>query len=112
MCIFMAYKLVLVTCPDLPTAHTIAEGLLEAELAACVNLIPNMVSLYKWQGKIEQSAEVQLFIKTNEINYAKLESYVCQHHPYDVPEVIALDITQGHGAYLTWLDDNLSTSEK
>jgi len=108
----MSFKFVLTTCPDLPTAHTIAEGLLELNLAACVNLLPNMVSLYKWQGKIEQSMEVQLFIKTNEINFAKLESYICQHHPYDVPEIIALDIQQGHGAYLNWLAENLSTGEK
>lgn len=108
----MGFKLVLVTCPDLPTAHTIAEGLLESNLAACVNLIPNMVSLYKWQGKVEQAAEVQLFIKTNEINFTKLESYVSQHHPYDVPEVIALDIEQGSSAYIKWLGENLSTGEK
>lgn len=108
----MSFKFVLTTCPDLPTAHTIAEGLLERDLAACINLIPNMVSLYKWQGKVEQSAEVQLFIKTDEINYPEVESYVCQHHPYEVPEIIALDITQGHGAYLTWLAENLSTGEK
>ena len=108
----MSFKFVLTTCPDLPSAHTIAEGLLESNLAACVTLLPNMVSLYKWQGKIEQSAEVQLFIKTDEINYPKVESYVCQHHPFEVPEVIALDIQQGHGAYLNWLAEHLSTGEK
>lgn len=108
----MTFKFVLSTCPDLPTAHTIAEELLNQELAACVNLIPNVVSLYKWQGEIEQSAEVQLFIKTDEINLPKVESLVCQLHPYEVPEIIALDITQGHSGYLDWLASSLNKGEK
>ena len=108
----MTFKFVLSTCPDLPTAHTIAEGLLKKDLAACVNLIPNMVSLYKWQGQIEQAAEVQLFIKTDEINLPKVESFICELHPYDVPEIIALDISKGHPAYLNWLAENLAKGEK
>ena len=104
----MTFKIVLCTCPDLPAAHTISEGLLEQKLAACVNIIPNIVSLYQWQGKIEQSAETQLIIKTNERNWQKLQSYICQHHPYEVPEIIMLDIQDGQSNYLTWLASNLS----
>ncbi|NVK25674.1 MAG: divalent-cation tolerance protein CutA [Gammaproteobacteria bacterium] len=103
----MSFKLVLNTCPDLASAHSLAEGLLESNLAACVNLIPNVVSLYKWQGQMEQSAEVQLFIKTSERNWPEIQSYISQNHPYDVPEVIALDVSDGLPAYLSWLNDNL-----
>ena len=103
----MSLKFVLNTCPDLASAHTLAEGLLEQNLAACINLIPNVVSLYKWQGKIEQSAEVQLFIKTDETKWLDLRSYIEQHHPYDVPEILALDINDGNESYLTWLTKNL-----
>ena len=103
----MSFKFVLSTCPDLASAHTIAEGLLEHDLAACINLIPNVVSLYKWQGKVEQSAEVQLFIKTDERNWPELQSFIVQNHPYDVPEVIALDLTDGNPSYLSWLTENL-----
>ena len=104
----MSFKFVLNTCPDLATAHTIAEELLELNLAACVNLIPNVVSLYKWQGKIEQSAEVQLFIKTDERKWPELRSYIEQNHPYDVPEILALDITDGNQSYFAWLSKNLN----
>lgn len=103
----MSFKFVLTTCPDLPAAHQIAEGLVEQNLAACVNIIPAMVSIYKWQGKIEQSQESQLFIKTDESKLADIESYIEEVHPYDVPEVIALDISSGAAGYLNWLKQEL-----
>jgi len=104
----MKNKLVLSTAPDLPTAHTLAEGLIEKKLAACVNILPAIVSIYKWQGNVEQSQECQLIIKTNEIKLADIESFIQQNHPYDVPEVIALDIADGSKNYLDWVNQELS----
>ena len=104
----MKTKLVLSTTPDLPTAHLLAEGLVEKKLAACVNIIPSIVSIYKWEGKVEQSQECQLIIKTNEINLAEIESFIGQSHPYDVPEIIALDITDGSKDYLEWVNQELN----
>jgi periplasmic divalent cation tolerance protein len=102
----MSYKLVLTTCPDLPTAHQIAEGLVSEKVAACVNIFPSMVSVYHWQDKIEQSTECQLFIKTNERNWPQVQSYITEVHPYDVPEIICLPIEDGHASYLSWIEEN------
>lgn len=107
----MTYKLILTTCPDLTCAHTLAEGLIERNIAACVNILPAMVSVYKWQGNIEQAAESQLFIKTNESNWSKVESYIQQHHPYDVPEIIEIDISNGSSEYFSWMQNNLQQGE-
>lgn len=104
----MNYKFILSTCPDLPTAHTIAEGLVERKLAACVNIIPSIVSIYQWQGKVEQSQETQLFIKSCETKVAEISSYIESVHPFDVPEVIALDISSGSEKYLNWLKAELA----
>ena len=104
----MTFKLVLTTSPDLPTAHTLAEGLIENKLAACVNILPAIVSIYKWQGKLEQSQECQLIIKTAERKMPEIHSFIKQHHPYDVPELLALDINQGGDEYLNWLNAELS----
>lgn len=104
------FKLALTTCPDLPTAHQLAEILVKSNLAACVNIIPSIVSIYKWQGKMEQSQETQLFIKTVERNIAKIESIVVEHHPYDVPEFVVLNLDAGSKPYLNWLEQNTSES--
>lgn len=100
------YKLVLTTCPDLPTAHDIAERLVKADLAACVSFVPAIISIYKWQGELEQSQETQLFIKTVERNIAEIESTLSEHHPYDVPEFVVIDIDSGSDAYLSWISEN------
>lgn len=107
----MTYKLILTTCPDLTSAHTIAEDLVKLEIAACVNILPTIVSVYKWQDKVEQSAECQLFIKTNEINWSKVESYIKDQHPYDVPELIQIDISNGSSEYFSWMQNNLQKGE-
>mgnify|MGYP000636574939 CR=1 FL=1 len=104
----MTYKLVLTTSPDLPTAHLLAEGLVEKKLAACVNIIPSIVSIYKWQGEVEQSQESQLIVKTVERNLPDIDSFIKQHHPYDIPELLVLDITDGSENYLNWLNTELS----
>lgn len=103
----MSHTVILSTCPDIATAHQLAEGLLEKKLAACVNILPSMVSLYHWQGKIEQSSECQLIIKSCESKWTLIESYMEQHHPYDVPELLSIPVANGGQAYLQWLSANI-----
>lgn len=102
----MSVKILFTTCPDLPTAHLLAEGLVEKDLVACVNIIPSVVSIYKWQGQLEQTQETQLIIKTVERNYPLIESFITQHHPYEVPELVALDATSGLPSYLQWVEES------
>lgn len=97
---------VLCTCPSTEVATKIAEHLLNQELTACVNLLPNVTSIYRWQGEICTDAEVQLLIKTNKDNLPALETTICQHHPYEVPEIISLPIDWGHRPYMEWLNHN------
>lgn len=106
MFIIMSFKLILTTCPDLPVAHQIAEGLISEKLAACVNILPSLVSVYEWQGEIEQATECQLIIKTTESNWPNVQSYIKSQHPYDVPEIICLPIEDGDKDYLAWIEQN------
>jgi len=96
--------LVLTNCPDEDTANAIALTLVEGGLAACVNILPRSQSIYRWQGKIETASEVPLFIKTVAARYASVEAAIRLHHPYEVPEIVALPIAQGLPAYLDWLN--------
>ena len=95
--------LVITNCPDEEVANRIALALVEEQLAACVNLLPRVQSVYRWQGAIESASEVPLLIKTTAGRYTELEAAIRELHPYDVPEIIALPIAQGLPAYLDWL---------
>ena len=95
--------LILTNCPDEATANTIALALVEEKLAACVNLLPRVQSIYRWQGTVESASEIPLLIKSTAENYPALEKRIAELHPYDLPEIIALPITQGLPAYLNWL---------
>ena len=95
--------LVLCTAPDPEVAADLARKLVDAELAACVNILPQIRSFYRWQGEVHDDAEVQLLIKTRESRFGALEEKLRAEHPYDVPEVIALPIVAGSEPYLEWL---------
>ncbi|GGP22822.1 divalent-cation tolerance protein CutA [Silvimonas iriomotensis] len=95
--------IVLCNCPDAAVAMTLAHGLIEARLAACVNLLPQIQSVYRWEGRIETAAEVPLLIKTTGERYAALQTWLAGHHPYDVPEIIALPAQSVFQPYLDWL---------
>ena len=97
--------IVFTNCPDEACANTIALALCEARLAACVNILPRVQSVYRWQGAVESAVEVPLLIKTNAANYPALEAAIRERHPYEVPEIIALPISAGLPAYLNWLAD-------
>lgn len=91
------------TCPNLKTARLIAETLVEEGRAACVNILPGVSSVYRWQTRIETDVEVLLMIKTTENQIAPMTNRITDLHPYEVPEVICHPITAGHETYLEWV---------
>ena len=99
----MEALLILTNCPDEESANAIALAVIEARLAACVNILPRVQSIYRWQGAVESATEIPLLIKSTATNYPALEALIRQCHPHDIPEIIALPITQGLPAYLNWL---------
>ena len=99
----MEALLILTNCPDEACANAIALAVVEAKLAACVNILPRVQSIYRWQGAVESATEIPLFIKSTVTNYPALEAAIKALHPYAVPEIIALPITQGLPAYLNWV---------
>ena len=96
--------LVLCTVPNASVGEAIARGIVEAELAACVNIIPGVRSIYRWQGKVEDDREEQLLIKTRRERFDALCRFIVEQHPYEVPEIIAMPMVMGHAPYLTWLE--------
>ncbi|WP_113907858.1 divalent-cation tolerance protein CutA [Aliidiomarina celeris] len=96
---------VMVSVPDVTVANQIASALLEQQLAACVQILPTVRSLYMWEGKLTEGNEQLLFIKAPQLHYSAIEALVLQLHPYQTPEVIALPVAQGHSAYLKWIED-------
>lgn len=99
--------LVLCTCPDRQSGLEIARALCDQHLAACTNLLPGVVSVYHWQGKIMEDEEVLLLVKTRAGLLAQVEELIRSKHVYQVPEVIALPITAGSDDYLHWMFANL-----
>jgi periplasmic divalent cation tolerance protein len=96
---------VFTNCPDAETAEAIANAVVEARLAACVNILAPCRSVYRWQGRVEQAVEVPLLMKTTAECYAALESMIRQCHPYQIPEIVALPVERGLPAYLQWVTD-------
>lgn len=100
------FKIVLVTTPDLKTARRLARAALAARLIACANLIPKVESHYRWQGKLERSAEVLMVMKTTLARVAALEKLILAKHPYDTPEFVVLKLAGGAKRYLAWLSES------
>ena len=98
---------VLSTCGSEEEAVRIAKKLIEGHIAACVNLVPRIRSFYRWQGKLEDSAEWLLVIKTSRARFAALRTVLEAAHSYELPEVLALPIVDGSPNYLAWLDTEL-----
>ena len=95
--------LVLCTFPDAPQARQIATAMVEKQLAACVNLLPGVESIYRWQGQVEQAAEVLGIFKTSSVLYPALAEALAAAHPYAVPEIVALQPAAVAPAYLAWV---------
>ncbi len=96
------------TFPDADTAARIARALVEEQLAACVNVVPAVRSIYRWEGKVCDEAETLAVIKTTAERYAALAARITELHPYQVPEVIALPLADGHPPYLAWLAEQVA----
>ncbi len=102
--------LVLTNCPDEAAADRIALALVEQGLAACVNRLAPVCSIYRWQGNVERAIEVPLLIKTTRERYGDVERAIRHLHPYEIPEIIALPIVAGHAAYLRWIESETMRS--
>jgi periplasmic divalent cation tolerance protein len=99
----MTAILVITNWPDRETASRVAGQLVEARLAACVNLLAPCRSIYHWQGKTESAEEIPMLIKTTEARYAELAELIRTHHPYELPEILSVPISDGLPDYLQWI---------
>jgi len=106
------FVVVLSTCSNFDEAKKIAKSLLEKKLAACINIVPNIYSMYTWKHKIEEATEFLLFIKTKASFFNKVKKDILSNHSYTVVEVLSLDIKQGNLPYLKWIDENTIPSSK
>lgn len=95
--------LVITNLADIASAQILARALVEQRLAACVTMLPAVQSIYRWNGAVEQADEVTLLIKTTAARYAELEQAIHALHPFELPEVIALPVSDGSSAYLGWI---------
>jgi periplasmic divalent cation tolerance protein len=99
----------LCTVPDEATAGQIADALVSEKLAACVNIIPSIISVYRWKDAVEHGEELLLLIKTSEAVWPFLETRILELHPYELPEIIAVPIDAGQTEYTQWIKNNLIT---
>ncbi len=102
--------IVYVTVGNMEEATKIARTLVEKALAACVGMIPQ-TSIYRWKGEIVEDSEVLLIIKTQTGKFARLSEAVLELHSYEVPEIISVDIKEGHEAYLKWMNESIKASD-
>ena len=98
--------IVFVTAPNEDEAAKIARSLVESRLAACVNIVRNIRSIYTWQGKVEDDSEVLMIVKTVKTRFDSLASGIRELHSYEVPEIIAIPIEKGSKEYLDWIKDS------
>lgn len=98
------FVVVITTLPDRTSACTLAEALVRERLAACVSVMSECTSIYRWQGAVETAAEIPLWIKTRAALFSSVAQFIKDHHSYDLPEVIALPLTAGLAPYLEWIE--------
>jgi periplasmic divalent cation tolerance protein len=101
-------QFLLSTIDNAQKAEAIADALVQERLAACVSIVTNLFSVYRWQGAIEKNTEMLLIIKTSEERREELTRRLVELHPYEVPEVIAFPVAAGHGPYLDWILESVS----
>ena len=101
--------LVLTYLPDRDSAQRVAQSLIENRAAACVNILAECNSVYRWEGKVENASEVPLLIKTTRSAYARVEELIQSLHPYELPEIIAVSVADGLPVYLQWLTQEVTS---
>jgi periplasmic divalent cation tolerance protein len=101
---------VLMTAPSADKAAEIARTLVEEQLAACGNVLPTVRSIYRWEGKVHDEPEALLILKTRANLFEALRARIVALHPYQVPEVLRLDVAEGHLPYLQWIGQNVRSS--
>jgi len=104
-------SIVLCTCPE-AAASDLATTVVGEMLAACVNILPTVRSIYRWDGAVQDDAEALLVMKTTAAGYDALQARVLELHPYDVPEVIALPVAEGSAAYLQWVTQSVGPGKE
>jgi periplasmic divalent cation tolerance protein len=100
------FLLLLCTCPNRSTADVIATALLEERIAACVNHIPGIKSMYRWEGRVQQDDEILVLIKTTRERYPQVEATIGKLHPYELPEIIGVPLAAGSDTYLNWIKNS------
>ena len=100
--------IILCTCPDEETAARLANGLVEKRHAACVNILPGIRSIYRWRDGVNDEKEVLMVIKTTSHHFFAVEHWIEEHHPYDIPEVVALQAEHVSDPYFQWLRNTVS----
>ena len=101
-----AFRIVLSTAGSEEEGALLAKSLVERKLCACVNLVPKIRSFYRWEGAVQDDAEVLLIIKTTQEKLQSLSDHLAEIHSYDVPEVLAIEVDQGSASYLEWLAES------
>lgn len=96
--------IILTTYPDAELAQQAARTLVDRRLAACVNLLPEMTSVYRWEGNIESGQELQLMIKTRCSLFSEVRDFILEYHPYDLPEILCIPVLAGSEDYLNWIE--------
>ena len=104
------YIVILITCPNKKEAQKIAQALIAGKLAACVNIIENIQSIFWWKAKVDHARESLLIVKSGKLKLTKIIRLVKSLHSYQVPEIIALPILAGNKDYLRWIDESIRKS--
>ena len=104
-------RIVLTTAGSEAEAHSIGRHLLEQRLAACVNIVPQVTSIYRWKDKVEEASEWLLIIKTTEAAFNRVCEAIAKLHSYELPECICLKIEDGSSEYLQWIGESISLAE-
>jgi periplasmic divalent cation tolerance protein len=102
--------IVLTNLPDRDAALKLGQDLVARRLAACVNVLPQCTSIYRWKGEVESATETPVLIKTRAERYAEVEAAIRALHPYELPEIVAVPAVRGLGEYLQWVSDETSIS--
>ena len=98
------HQIILCTFPDKESAESIARLLVNDKIAACINILPDITSIYMWEEQIKSTQEYLLLIKANKSFYHRIETLLIEYHPYELPEIIAVSIENGLPEYLSWID--------